>query len=112
MLQNVSRSVEATPTAPAAPTPSREPAKPVNVRTGEGAAAPTIDRVVAQAEPAQPAQVVVAEAPPAQQAIESPATNWRWIWALLLLPLAGWLWLWHARRSAYDEAGLPRGPKL
>ena len=40
------------------------------------------------------------------------ATYWPWIFALLALPLAGWLWAWHAHRSAYDEAGLPRGPKL
>src|SRR5436305_145106 len=40
------------------------------------------------------------------------ATYWPWMCALLALPLAGWLWAWHAHRSAYDEAGLPRGPKL
>jgi hypothetical protein len=41
------------------------------------------------------------------------AANWRWIGALALLAVAGgtW-WLWRTRYSPYDEAGLPRGPRL
>lgn len=37
---------------------------------------------------------------------------WRWIAALTALSLLVLLWAWRAHRSAYDEAGLPRGPKL
>lgn len=38
--------------------------------------------------------------------------NWLWILPLILLPLAAWAWMWIAHRRAYDEAGLPRGPRL
>ena len=38
--------------------------------------------------------------------------HWPWLLALLLLPAAGFAWAWQARRSAYDEQGLPRGPKI
>jgi hypothetical protein len=62
--------------------------------------------------PVQPAQAVVAKVPLARQASEFMAENWRWVWALLFLPIAAWAWAWHAHRSAYDEAGLPRGPRL
>ncbi len=47
-----------------------------------------------------------------RQASDFMAENRRWMWALVLLPIAGGVWVWRARRSAYDEAGLPRGPKL
>jgi len=43
---------------------------------------------------------------------ESMGRHWRWILALLALPVAGSLWFWIAHRRAYDEAGLPRGPRL
>jgi hypothetical protein len=36
--------------------------------------------------------------------------NWQWLWLVALLPVVGWVW--QSRRSGYDEAGLPRGPKL
>lgn len=36
----------------------------------------------------------------------------RWLLALLLVPLAGVAWAWRRHRSAYDAAGLPRGPRL
>jgi hypothetical protein len=66
---------------------------------------------------AQPSQLpldksVVAKVPLARQASDFMAENWRWILALVFVPIAGWIWAWHAHRSAYDEAGLPRGPKL
>jgi hypothetical protein len=47
-----------------------------------------------------------------QQALDFIARYWLWICVLLALPIAGWLWAWYAHRNAYDEAGLPRGPKL
>ena len=40
------------------------------------------------------------------------AADWRWLWALLLLPLVGWMWSWIQHRRHYDAAGLPRGPRL
>lgn len=38
--------------------------------------------------------------------------HWRWAGPLALLALVGLVWLWRARFSAYDKAGLPRGPRL
>lgn len=35
-----------------------------------------------------------------------------WLAGLVGLPLAAWLYAWVARRRAYDEQGLPRGPRL
>jgi hypothetical protein len=57
-------------------------------------------------------RAVVAKVPLARQASAFMAESWHWMLALVLLPVAGWIWFWHARRSGYDEAGLPRGPKL
>jgi len=67
-----------------------------------------------EAEPL-PAQADMTDAPKlslAQRATGFVTDHWRWILPLALLPLLGWLWAWHAHRSVYDEAGLPRGPKL
>jgi hypothetical protein len=80
-----------------------------------------VERSVAAAPPA-PARPAV-RVPPEEAAIvtavpaaaEEPdfmAENWRWLCALLLLPIAAGLWAWWAHRNAYDEAGLPRGPRL
>jgi len=84
----------------------------VTARASEAEAVPVIDRV--DAPPAQGPLDKTAEvkASLTQRASEFMAAHWRWIGALLLLPVAGWLWAWRAHRSAYDEAGLPRGPKL
>ncbi|CAN7262769.1 DUF1161 domain-containing protein [Rhizobacter sp. LjRoot28] len=35
-----------------------------------------------------------------------------WLAGLAGLPLVAWLYAWMARRRAYDEQGLPRGPRL
>jgi hypothetical protein len=53
-----------------------------------------------------------AKAPPARLASEFLAECWPWIVALVLLAVVGGVWVWHKRYSAYDEAGLPRGPRL
>lgn len=37
---------------------------------------------------------------------------WPWICAAFLVPLAALGWVWYAHNRDYDEAGLPRGPKL
>lgn len=105
----VSRSNEA---ASALPTPAHAPENRLVGRASEVEAVRAIDRAVAQ--PAQPQldKTIEVKVPLSRQASEFMAENWRWLCALLLLPVAGWIWLWRAHRSAYDEAGLPRGPKL
>lgn len=50
--------------------------------------------------------------PLADRATAFAAAHWPWLLLALLLPLGGVAWAWHARRSAYDSAGLPRGPKI
>ena len=50
--------------------------------------------------------------PQEPEATDFLAEPWQWAWGLLLLPFAAWGWAWLAHRRAYDEAGLPRGPKL
>ena len=40
------------------------------------------------------------------------AHNWRWLVPLVSVPLLAWAWLWYVRRRDFDEAGLPRGPRL
>ncbi len=46
----------------------------------------------------------------AQRASEYAAGRWPWLLALLIVPAA--VWLWRRRHGGYDEAGLPRGPRL
>jgi hypothetical protein len=50
--------------------------------------------------------------PLAQRAMELLRRQWHWVAMLVLAMLGASLWAWLAHRSAYDEAGLPRGPKL
>jgi len=100
--RTVARAPEPAPT-PAAPPP--EPQK----------AAAASDVVVARA--TEPAPAKLDEAPLVKDMAppDAPtfwAENWPWIAALLLLPLGGWAWAWFAHRRAYDQAGLPRGPRL
>jgi len=57
------------------------------------------------------------DAEPAGPSLRERASAWlgqRWLWLLapLLLALGAALWAWRSHRSAYDEAGLPRGPRL
>lgn len=81
-------------------------------------------------QPASPPSETAALAPPAQpekdsvptpslptaslvqQATDVAAGYWKWLLALVLVPMAGWLWAWVAYRRAYDKSGLPRGPRL
>jgi len=72
----------------------------------------TVDRAVAQPDQVPLAKTDVAKVPLARQASEFMAEHWRWIGALVFLLIAGAIWVWQAHRSAYDEAGLPRGPRL
>ena len=81
-------------------------------RASEAEAVPVIDRVDAPLAPGQADKTAEVKAPLTQRASEFMAAHWPWIGALLLLPVAAWLWAWRTHRSAYDEAGLPRGPRL
>jgi hypothetical protein len=95
------------------PVPSITPATPATASATNIEAVPATDERVAIA--AQPAPVESPEGeklPLSQRATTFITGNWPWVSALLLLPLALWLWAWRSHRSAYDEAGLPRGPKL
>ena len=98
--------------AASAASPVPELSKPVDNRASMPQAAAAAGRI--EAEPL-PAQADMTDAPKlslAQRATGFVTDHWRWILPLALLPLLGWLWAWHAHRSVYDEAGLPRGPKL
>lgn len=54
----------------------------------------------------------VAAAEPAPRGAGFIARNWRWILPMASVPLLIWAWLWYVRRRDYDDAGLPRGPRL
>ena len=107
--QPVSRSNGAAPAVPAA---GHEPEKALGSSASEVDAARAVDRAIAQPAQVELAKNLEVKVPLARRASEFMAENWRWILALVLLPVAGWIWAWRAHRSAYDEAGLPRGPKL
>ncbi|MGY4831000.1 DUF1161 domain-containing protein [Sphaerotilaceae bacterium SBD11-9] len=110
-------SVAQKPPVPA-PAPAPQLAKPV----GTGAVmvarapepAPPPGASVASVTPALDESSIV-KGLPAAESVAGPgfiARNWQWLAGLLLLPLVGGLWAWRAHRNAYDEAGLPRGPRL
>jgi hypothetical protein len=72
-------------------------------------ATPTVDvKVEVKAE----VQESNSDIPLMQRAAEFLRHQWHWLAMLLLVMLGASLWAWLAHRSAYDEAGLPRGPKL
>ena len=86
-----------------------EAAKPPLARASEVQLARVVESVVPQAEPAG----VIQEKPPlSQQVTGFVTTHWRWLLALLLVPLAALGWFWRAHYLAYDKNGLPRGPRL
>jgi hypothetical protein len=98
--------------ASAVPTPGPEPEKSPGGRASEVQPVRAIDPAVAQPAQATLAKTPADNVPLTRQASEFMAGNWHWIAALLLLPISGWIWVWRVHRSAYDEAGLPRGPKF
>lgn len=92
-----------------APVVTVEAAKPPPPRASEGQLARVVESVAPQAQPADPAE----EKPPVSQRVSGfVATYWRWLLALLLVPLAVLGWFWRAHYLAYDKNGLPRGPRL
>lgn len=128
----------ATPTTPApgsAPAPAAVQPKEAPKPKPEPVVAPKpvppkpVLPTVASA-PVASATVVAPAAPPAaEKPAEAPAvalspppvtddepgflsTYATWLWLLLALPLVAWVWAWVSHRMAYDEAGLPRGPRL
>lgn len=95
-----------------APPPAPKP-EPEKLSVSEAPAPRSIAPVVA--EPPAPAQVDTAPAATAEPL--SPrggffARHWQWVAPLVSVPLLIWGWLWYVRRRDYDEAGLPRGPRL
>jgi hypothetical protein len=103
---------EPAPAAPLAQQPAQQPAP----------AAPPVPVVRSEppppVAPSAPAPALRAE-PRNDQPVAAPSATspflsgyWPWIGAVLAVPFVGWLWAWRAHRAAYDEAGLPRGPKL
>ncbi|HEX6706961.1 MAG TPA: DUF1161 domain-containing protein [Albitalea sp.] len=108
--------------------PARRAPEPPVVRAPAPSPAPrTAATAVIEPEPARSVAPVAAAPAPALPASVAPplvptpaptsapgffARYWQWLLALVVLPLVGWLWAWLAYRRAYDEAGLPRGPKL
>ena len=92
-----------------APVVTVEAAKPRPPRASEVQLARVVESVVPQAEPAG----VTQENPPLSQQVTGFVTShWRWLLALLLVPLAALGWFWRAHYLAYDKNGLPRGPRL
>jgi hypothetical protein len=88
-----------------APKPPPARASEVDVvRAAEPAALPTAQ--------AQPLDSPAEQPSLSQQVSEFAATHWRWLLALLLVPLATLGWAWRAHHLAFDKNGLPRGPRL
>lgn len=71
-----------------------------------------VDRAVVPPAPLIANAGVEVKAPLARRVSEFVAANWLWVGALALLAGAASIWVWRARFSAYDKAGLPRGPRL
>jgi hypothetical protein len=57
-------------------------------------------------------EITPAATPLRERATAWLAQRWPWLLAPLLLLLAAIGWAWLSHRSAYDAAGLPRGPRL
>lgn len=83
----------------------------------ERAKAETLAPAPARAKKSEPtpAPVVPMAAKPAEPAASGPgflSRNWKWVAGGLVLVFAALAWAWVTHRRDYDEAGLPRGPKL
>lgn len=104
------RRASAAASAPAAPVAERETTRPTTASVTE--LVRSTEPAVAAAPAPSPAVAVPASAAPAAAEPGFLRRHWPWVLALVLLPLAGWAWAWIAHRRAYDDAGLPRGPRL
>ena len=102
------------PTRVPAPAPAAtpDPAKAPVARASQVDGVPKADPVVAPAVPTLPSESLDEKTPLPRQVSEFASANWRWLLALLLVPLAALGWAWRAHHLAYDKNGLPRGPRL
>jgi Protein of unknown function (DUF1161) len=98
---------------PVAPPPAPKP-EPERVSGNEAVLmGPVQPPVIAPPAPPQPDPTPAVVAEPASPAGASfIARHWQWLLPLVSVPLLAWAWLWYVRRRDYDEAGLPRGPRL
>ena len=106
----------------AAPPPLPVPARPLTLapaptraapaRAAEVDVVPRASPVAAQEVPSIPTEQSADKPPLSQRISEFVSAEWRWLLALLLLPLALLGWAWRAHHLAYDKNGLPRGPRL
>lgn len=75
--------------------------------------APSVEAPALAAAPPAPSARIADPQPSLARRITDVATgHWPWLLLLALLPLAAWLYSRWAYHRAYDEAGLPRGPRL
>jgi hypothetical protein len=109
----------ATATPPPRPTPATTPApapSPTAMPTPAATPAPTTTPApTATPQPELPAAVAPAVAEGmswTDLVLEFLARHWPWVLTLAGLPLLIWLAAWITHRRYYDEAGLPRGPRL
>lgn len=100
------------PAVKPAPAPAPKP-EPEKLGANEVLATRTVEPTVTASPIPTPLETVpVATAEPAQQRSGFFARHWQWVAPLVSVPLLIWAWLWYVRRRDYDEAGLPRGPRL
>lgn len=92
-----------------APEPRPAPVEPVRSveRTAPSTTMPTPASM-----PSPQLDPPLAVAPSGQRTRDFVARHWPWLLGVVLVGLAGFFGVWFSRRSAYDEAGLPRGPRL
>lgn len=99
-------------TAPAAAAPASPPAA-AEERAKVETPAPAPAR--ARKGESTPATTAPMAAKPAEPAASGPGfftRNWKWVAGGFVLVFAALAWAWVVHRRDYDEAGLPRGPKL
>lgn len=97
---------------PAAALPLAESSHPRRAGGDITTIAAPVEPVVPQPPPAPRAEAAVPESSLAQQVFQFLVRHWPWALALAVVPLAASLWAWVVYRRSYDEAGLPRGPRL
>lgn len=100
----------APPTSPSQVRRSAEAA--IGARASETLVARVDAPAVAAAPPAPSAKPVTTSPSLARRATDLVVGHWPWLLALVLLPLGLWLYSRWSYHRAYDEAGLPRGPRL